>query len=162
MDGLSDLVMSPHFVLFFCANFVHSTITWLIVCSLSPHSWHMGGTSSLSIVFLMLLVRTAWSYAAVRSPSVSFFMVPLFNQSHKSGSFASSVPFRNWPCNALFLYLVNLSAFILCFVTPLSKIFSSVTAWSYFVTTHLNKLPTSIFTQSSTLNKPRPPYDLFT
>ena len=57
----------PHVLYSFYANFLHSTVAWLIVSSLSPHSRHMCDTSIFSIVFLMLLVRTAWTYAEVRS-----------------------------------------------------------------------------------------------
>ena len=75
----------------------------------------------------MLFVRNAWSCAAVSSPSVSFFSIPLFNHPQDSGSLTCFVAVSNCPCNALFLYLDILSSDTSIFVGPSSRIFSSDT-----------------------------------
>ena len=61
--------------------------------------------------------KAAWSCAAVRRPSVSFFKVPLFSQSHVLGSVTSSVPLTYCPCSVFSLWLLNLLRLTLSFST---------------------------------------------
>ena len=65
---------------FFCANLLHSLITWLIVSSLSPHSLHLLFCWVLSILALIWLVLMALSCAAIRRDSVSLLRFPFLSQ----------------------------------------------------------------------------------
>ena len=65
---------------FFCANLLHSLITWLIVSSLLPHSLHLLFCCDLSILVLIWVVLMALFCAAVRRDSVSLLKFPLLSQ----------------------------------------------------------------------------------
>ena len=68
----------------FWANLSHSVTMCLMVSSCSRHILHNGDISSPSILFIILLVHNAWSWAAVMRPSVSFFKTPFPSQSQVS------------------------------------------------------------------------------
>ena len=57
----------------FSANLLYSLIMWLVISSLSPHSLYLLFCWVLSILALILLVLTAFSWAAIRRDSVSLF-----------------------------------------------------------------------------------------
>jgi len=56
-----------------CSSLLHSLVNCATVSALSLHILHLTSPSCLSIFTLMTLVLSAWSCAAVRVPSVSFF-----------------------------------------------------------------------------------------
>ena len=64
----------------FCANLLHSLITWLIISSLSPHSLHLLFCCILSILALIWLVLMVLSCAAIRRDSVSLLRFPFLSQ----------------------------------------------------------------------------------
>ena len=66
----------------FCANLLHSLITWLIASSLSPHSLHLLFCCVLSILALIWLVLMTLSCAAIRIDSVSLLRFPFLSQVH--------------------------------------------------------------------------------
>ena len=64
---------------FFCANFLHSLIMWLMVSSLSSHRLHLLFCYVLSILALIWLVLMALFCAAIRRDSVSLFKFPFLS-----------------------------------------------------------------------------------
>ena len=63
----------------FCANLLHSLITWLMVSSLSPYSLHLLFCYVLSILTLIWLVLKALFCAAIRRDSVSLLKFPFLS-----------------------------------------------------------------------------------
>ena len=66
------------------------------------HILHKGDSCSFSIFALItFVILKAWSWAAVISPSASFFKFPLIIQSHDASFLISAVWCKIWPCNSL-------------------------------------------------------------
>ena len=83
-----------------CASLLHSLVKCATVSSLSLYVLHLTSPSCLSIFTLMTLVLNAWSFAAIRIPSVSFF---IFRQSQQllafvSGTVREAVSSSIYPC----------------------------------------------------------------
>ena len=67
---------------FFCANLLHSLITWLMVSSLFPHNLHLLFCCVLSILAWIWLVLRALFSAAIRRVSVSLLRFLFLSQVH--------------------------------------------------------------------------------
>ena len=82
-DNTTTLSTQSWLVLyFFCVNFVHSLIMWLIVSSLSAQNLHLLFCCVLSIISLVWLVLMALFCAAMRIDSVSLLRFPFLSNVH--------------------------------------------------------------------------------
>jgi len=152
------------FFYFSCASLLHSLVKCATVSSMSLHILHFTSSSCLSIFTLMTLVLNAWSCAAVRNPSVSFFGLPDATHVQLFESATSRVCLRNCPWSGFVTHLSLWSCLSLCWVSvsPFQTIstFSSLVAFSgsySLVSTYLLRLCSFMFTESWMLASPLPP-----
>lgn len=113
----------------FCASIFHSAITWLIVPSLSPHNLQRGETLCLSTLLFILFVLSAWSFAAISIPSVSFFSNLVFSHFQLYWLLFSPVFLINCQCNVssikfFLLFRIYSSVFPSPRIPSLSAVFS--------------------------------------
>ena len=85
-----------------CTILQHEMIKWSIVSPFFLHNGYLLSSVTISILALMALVHRAWSWAAIKKPSVSFFSSPFFSQLQMmSLSVLSLIFLMYWPWRSL-------------------------------------------------------------
>jgi len=109
------------------------------------HILHIASPSCLSILTLIALVRSAWSWAAISNASVSFFSPSVVSQAQLFESAICCVCLRNCPWSGFVIHFSSCSCISLCLSCLLSSPFQSFRMFSLLVAARNSSSLTSIY-----------------